>query len=225
MGEDIKESDDENDCHVIEVTADDRLDPFTCHFSYDLSTSILDALTNNPPKVKTVDLYWPELHNLKIELLAPEESNDVKEVNNEVIDTVKEHVKLNGAPKLEKKLNWDQLSVKLQIQNKIRNGNKSQLEEHDCEDLTNFQKEIFTIVNSYQDLFFYGQNFSNIEAIRFVYCLHVVNHVLKTRSKILHHNEKLLKKSDGLVPDEYRDQGLVRPKVVILVPFKESCFR
>jgi U3 small nucleolar RNA-associated protein 25 len=33
----------------------------------------------------------------------------------------------------------------------------------------------------------------------------------------------VLNKDD--VPEEYRDQGLVRPKVIVLVPFKDSALR
>ncbi|KAL0270426.1 UNVERIFIED_CONTAM: hypothetical protein PYX00_007838 [Menopon gallinae] len=223
--EDNKDSDEEIDCHMVEETVNDKLDPFTCHFNYDLSTSIVDALTSSPPRIKTMDLYWPNLHNLKIELLTPEESMDNQTAATAIIDGEKEYAKLIGPPNLEKKLNWNQLYVKSQIQSNIRKANKSQLDNCDSEDLTDLQKEIFTIINSYQDLFFYERSFSNSEEVRFAYCLHVVNHILKTRLKILHHNEKIMKKSDVQVPDEYRDQGLVRPKVVILVPFKESCFR
>lgn len=68
------------------------------------------------------------------------------------------------------------------------------------------------------------RTFDNADEIRFLYCLHAVNHVLKTRTKILHHNAKLqkMKKQAHLVPDEYRDQGLVRPKVLIIVSCKKS---
>jgi len=43
---------------------------------------------------------------------------------------------------------------------------------------------------------------------------------MKTRTRILHHNAKMTNKVD--VPDSYRDQGFVRPKVLILAPFKDS---
>ncbi|KAF5308169.1 hypothetical protein FQR65_LT06349 [Abscondita terminalis] len=43
------------------------------------------------------------------------------------------------------------------------------------------------------------------------------------KTKVLHHNARLTKKDD--VPEEYRDQGLVRPKVLIVVPFRNSAYR
>ena len=55
------------------------------------------------------------------------------------------------------------------------------------------------------------------------YCFHVANHITKVRSRILHHNSRLASKTE--VPEEFRDQGFVRPKVLILVPFKESALR
>lgn len=46
---------------------------------------------------------------------------------------------------------------------------------------------------------------------RFLYCMHAVNHALKTRLKVIHHNARLTDRFE--IPDEFRDQGLVRPKV------------
>ena len=39
----------------------------------------------------------------------------------------------------------------------------------------------------------------------------------------MHHNSKVSKKEE--VPDSYRDQGLTRPKVLIVAPFKHSAYR
>ena len=55
------------------------------------------------------------------------------------------------------------------------------------------------------------------------YCAHALSHVLRTRARIVHHNSKVSKKEE--VPDSYRDQGLTRPKVLIVAPFKHSAFR
>ncbi|RWS16294.1 Digestive organ expansion factor-like protein [Dinothrombium tinctorium] len=87
--------------------------------------------------------------------------------------------------------------------------------------LTDFQLELLSILDSYRDLLFTEKNSKNSEQIRFVYTLHALNHVLKTRSRIIHHNAKLNQNESA----EYRDQGFVRPKILILLPFRESCFR
>ena len=74
-----------------------------------------------------------------------------------------------------------------------------------------------------------------------VYLLHALNHVLKlviitdivhfknlicdrTRSRVLKHNSRLLRASqEGKeISVELRDQGLTRPKVLILLPFRDS---
>lgn len=49
---------------------------------------------------------------------------------------------------------------------------------------------------------------------RRAYCLHALNHVLKANSRVLTHNA-VLKEAKGGVEDEFRDQGLTRPKVSI----------
>lgn len=61
-----------------------------------------------------------------------------------------------------------------------------------------------------------------------MYTLHALNHIIKTRTKVLNHNLKLKlmdSKSAAIIPDKYRDQGLFRTKVLIVVPFREAALR
>ena len=58
---------------------------------------------------------------------------------------------------------------------------------------------------------------------KFAYAIHVLNHVLKTRSRIIAHNDKI-KQSKSSVEIEYRDQGLTRPKVPIMFILDFSLF-
>uniref|UniRef100_T1IPY6 U3 small nucleolar RNA-associated protein 25 homolog n=1 Tax=Strigamia maritima TaxID=126957 RepID=T1IPY6_STRMM len=88
---------------------------------------------------------------------------------------------------------------------------------------TDFQSAFYSIINKYHDVYYPERSCSNAEELRTAYCVHALNHILKTRSKIVHHNSKIKRHDD--VPDEYRDQGLTRPKVLILVPFRESALR
>ena len=75
----------------------------------------------------------------------------------------------------------------------------------------------------YKDLLWSGRTHQNGEQTRAVYTLHVVNNILKTRNKIISNNAKIQKKEDN--EDDIRDQGLCRPKALIVVPFKESARR
>ena len=77
------------------------------------------------------------------------------------------------------------------------------------------------------NLKFYHRTLENGEDVRTAYTLHCLNHVLKTRTKVLTNNERLarLKTTKERLKTEARDQGLCRPKVVIVVPFKESARR
>lgn len=126
-------------------------------------------------------------------------------------------------------LDWNGLFVKTQIQSNILNANRKHVNEYLSEEdqFTPLQRELFSVINNYQDLYFPERNLDNGEEVRFIYCLHAVNHVLKTRLKVVHHNVRLANRQDvkSEMPDEYRDQGLVRPKVLILVPFRNSALR
>ncbi|CAB0002280.1 unnamed protein product [Nesidiocoris tenuis] len=74
-----------------------------------------------------------------------------------------------------------------------------------------------------KDVYLPELTFDNVTQIRLSYCTHVVNHVLKSRLKIIHHNAKLSKKDE--VPEEFRDQGLVRPKVLIILPLRDAALK
>jgi U3 small nucleolar RNA-associated protein 25 len=89
--------------------------------------------------------------------------------------------------------------------------------------LTSLQLDFFSLIHNYYDIYYPNRTNTNDvgEQLRFVICLHLINHVLKTRSRILSHNEKLKENPDL----NYHDQGFTRPKVLIIVPFRESVRR
>ncbi|NXB43069.1 DIEXF factor, partial [Leucopsar rothschildi] len=91
---------------------------------------------------------------------------------------------------------------------------------------TPLQRELFCIMNSYRDLFYPERNaLRNGEEIRHAYCLHALNHVLKANAQVLSNNAKRRDRKPGTDTDDYRDQGLTRPKVLIIVPFRECALR
>ncbi|XP_041107081.1 digestive organ expansion factor isoform X1 [Polyodon spathula] len=88
---------------------------------------------------------------------------------------------------------------------------------------TPLQQELLSIMGSYRDLYLPESSaLANGPQVRSVYCLHALNHVLKANSQVLAHNTQLRNTKPGSEPDELRDQGLTRPKVLILVPFRDS---
>ncbi|XP_075003083.1 U3 small nucleolar RNA-associated protein 25 homolog isoform X2 [Calonectris borealis] len=78
---------------------------------------------------------------------------------------------------------------------------------------TPLQRELFCIMNTYRDLFYPERNaLTNGEEIRHAYCLHALNHVLKANAQVLSNNAKRRDQKPGTDNDDYRDQGLTRPK-------------
>ncbi|XP_007951168.1 U3 small nucleolar RNA-associated protein 25 homolog [Orycteropus afer afer] len=92
---------------------------------------------------------------------------------------------------------------------------------------TPLQKELFLIMNSYHDLFYPERTaLKNGEEIRHVYCLHAINHVLKANARVLSNNSRRRSQKLGVGDDDdFRDQGLTRPKVLIVVPFREAALQ
>ncbi|XP_046971418.1 U3 small nucleolar RNA-associated protein 25 homolog [Vanessa cardui] len=201
-------------------------DPFIKHLQYELQDELLVSLSNIPRTEKHIAKSWPVLGNLAISIPQPVETSSKKSKPKFTILEEKTYAPIATVPQAYNKINFNQLYIKSQISGNVVSANKINLIKRDldiADVLTPLQKELFSIINNYQDLLYPERTFTNADEIRFTYCLHVVNHMLKTRTKILHHNAKLAKKSD--LSEEYRDQGLVRPKVLILVPFKDAAYR
>ncbi|KAI9139410.1 digestive organ expansion factor [Paraphysoderma sedebokerense] len=107
---------------------------------------------------------------------------------------------------------WRKRSVKLK---KIETGRETTLE--------GLPKALFEVMMQYQDLIFTNRCWTNSLSIQETYCLHALNHVFKTRSQILKHNAKF-SSNEGDDMIEIRDQGFTRPKVLLLLPFRNTAF-
>ncbi|KHN96950.1 digestive-organ expansion factor [Metarhizium album ARSEF 1941] len=84
------------------------------------------------------------------------------------------------------------------------------------------QKAILPLLFEYMDIFHCERTVKNATALRQVVCLHALNHVFKTRDRVIKNNYKLAK--EGEDPElELRDQGFTRPKVLFLLPTRNSC--
>nr|CAH7726218.1 unnamed protein product [Callosobruchus chinensis] len=181
--------------HNVEDEMENTEDPFVKHLSYELNDDLLNSLQSTPVSVAMYAESWPQLGNISVQ-----------------IRTLPKIVPKAAKPAT--------LFIKSQIWKNMDKVNKNIT---GCEHFNSLQAELFSVINNYQDLYYPHRTFENAEAVRYVYCLHAVNHILKTRLKVIHHNARLSKKDD--VPEEFRDQGLVRPKVLFIVPFKDAAYR
>ncbi|XP_012535576.1 digestive organ expansion factor homolog [Monomorium pharaonis] len=225
--------DDYEDAETAQEDIGHLRDPFSLHLRNDMDDELYKAVSATPPNIETTTLLWPTLGNLVCQIPKPavDPNNKATKVKKLLDDGEKQYTNYGKVPTLIEDVDWNKLHVKLQIQNNLIKANFNNVKnigEKDSIPMTPLQRELFSVINNYQDLYYPGRTFSNADEIRFVYCLHVINHVLKTRTKILHHTAKLAKSNRngmGEVPDEYKDQGLVRPKVLIIVPFKHTCLK
>jgi U3 small nucleolar RNA-associated protein 25 len=85
----------------------------------------------------------------------------------------------------------------------------------------------------YNDILFPYNSHTETKDYRKLYTLHVLNHINRTRDKILKNNTRLRLQSERVASgeldpkdeQEYRDQGFTRPKVLILLPTRNHCYR
>ncbi|KAI9327311.1 hypothetical protein DFJ73DRAFT_791073 [Zopfochytrium polystomum] len=125
------------------------------------------------------------------------------------------------------KFDWMKARLKLRLKEPFEKLNKPCLSGQ----FTTLQSSLFPIFHSFTDLLFSYESHETTQEIRHVAALHAVNHVLKTRDRILSNNEKLASLKDlnhGVFSTQNRlvleDQGYTRPKVLFLLPFKNAAF-
>ncbi|CAJ0600362.1 unnamed protein product [Cylicocyclus nassatus] len=104
---------------------------------------------------------------------------------------------------------------------------ESLIRNFESEEADKHRADFLNIVTRYIDL--YAQPTPGCHSYRTVYLAHALNHVIRTRNSVIANNRKLeAAGAKGLVPDELvescRDQGFVRPTVLILCPFKKDAF-
>lgn len=78
---------------------------------------------------------------------------------------------------------------------------------------------------NYRDVNYQYKTFTN-KNYRRIYVMHALNHIFKTRDRIIKNTAKLHahKESNNDEEPEFRDQGFTRPKVLILLPTRNACF-
>lgn len=173
-------------------TKDNRsIDPFCSHFE---NNNLDEEILLNESKLSSEIQEFNELGKCKYEF-----NEKIQNSTNQLA---------NGSNF--QNLSIDQLHLKQRILDQLNNLN----------DLSDLQKSILNLIANYKDLQFNECKNENKTEIMQIYCIHALNHILKTRTRVLNHNYRLNKESDL----EFKDQGFTRPKVLILLPFRNSAY-
>lgn len=83
---------------------------------------------------------------------------------------------------------------------------------------------IASAVFAYQDVLFPYRDIRNAEILRKIISLHSLNHIFKTRDRIIKNNARIASEKNTEFT-EIRDQGFTRAKVLMILPTRESCVR
>ncbi|KAI8147823.1 hypothetical protein BJV82DRAFT_593490 [Fennellomyces sp. T-0311] len=118
--------------------------------------------------------------------------------------------------------------VKVQVRARIakiwKKANKNCVDpEDETKIFTPLQDRLFQQFNAYRDVLYCNRSLDNAAEIRNAYVLHALNHIHKTRDRIMRNTNRITKaQTDNVDIGEIRDQGFTRPKVLIVVPFRNS---
>lgn len=194
---------------------------------------MLECMTTTH-SVRKENRCWPTIGRIQIEIPTVNESESSDGVETKkrekltLLDDETSYAMEGTVPIIyeSKSFSLEKAAIKSQLRPHVIPANECNIKTGD-KPFTNLQCELFSIMNNYQDLFYTQRNHSNGGEIRFMYTLHALNHIMKTRTKVMNHNLKLKtmgltnSKSVAIIPEQYRDQGLFRSKVLIVVPFRQ----
>lgn len=91
-----------------------------------------------------------------------------------------------------------------------------------AENLVKPERHIANSVLCYRDVVCGTRNLKNSGRLRALAALHALNHVFKTRDRVIRNNSKLAQQADHDLLD-LRDQGFTRPKVLVILPTRNAC--
>lgn len=238
---------DEEDDHFIDAQEDllndeeKRQDNIDFHNKYDA----FNLHFNQEDEIaKIIDKYESlPVRDRRLKLLSKQEIRKTENAD-EVDDDEEKYIKYRyGYPQANPKLAED-INTGFTLDQKLKYHNvKKKIQEKFSEfnDINKLDVELIESMLAYQSINF--QYFNN-ELIKSkyqdYYLLHAMNHLLKTRDRILNNNEKktLYEKKikegiqDGETGEmeeengepEFRDQGYTRPKVLILLPSRNFAY-
>lgn len=86
------------------------------------------------------------------------------------------------------------------------------------------ERELSSVVFTYRDLLYGSRTIDNAPRLRDLVVLHGLNHVFKTRDRVIKNKAKMTNNGDRDI-SEIRDQGFTRPKVLFVLPTRQACVR
>jgi U3 small nucleolar RNA-associated protein 25 len=92
------------------------------------------------------------------------------------------------------------------------------------EQLDKTQQTLATPIFQYVDTISGAWRVQDPMKLRDIVALHALNHVFKTRDHVIKNNTRLSQHNGG-EPLDLRDQGFTRPKVLLLLPTRQSCIK
>lgn len=150
----------------------------------------------------------------------------------------KESIKIiNQRPKLKKgidisQIQWPKLGSLSFLKPMIEENKNSVIKLKEIDNkhsLNDFQLELYSLLKNYKDLLYTNQSIDNHDDIQKVYVLHVLDHLISSRARIISNNKVFEKKtlSDNIIHDDpkLRDQGYTRARILIIVPFRYSALK
>lgn len=144
---------------------------------------------------------------------------------------------INQRPKLKKSIDisqikWPKLGSLSFLKPMIEENEGSVIKQKKIDNehkLNEFQLELYSLLKNYKDLLYTNQSIDNQDDIQKVYALHVLDHLMSTRARIISNNKVFEKKtpSDNVIHDDpkLRDQGYTRARILFLVPFRYSALK
>ena len=219
------EKDDENE-------ADQDTDPFADHFNQ-------EPIPENEKEISNFLSSLQEFHKVptpflddSLELQLSVQSVMIQLKSSNLLDQKVSSTKLHKG--------WSQLSSSLFACNRklLKEGWKKankQVLKSDPDghgsmpgsSLSSLQSCLYPPLASYADILLTNESRKSRDAINNTIQLHLLNHVLTSRSRIQRNNKRIKEMETNDIdvddPDKYRDQGYTRPSVLVLLPTRGTC--
>lgn len=211
-GANVDSEDDEEEEEIGEIEVDneneedDSLDPFESHFN-----NQDDSFLDKQQKLIEERSRWP--------IRSKEQYPKMK--YSSIFQTLPDII---PAPTSKNSTLEDFKFIKQRVRESYLKSNSNELSQS--------ESTLLQPMLNYEDVNFPYKSFDN-NSFRKLYLLHVLNHINKTRDRVIKNNNKSRTYQESLKEGkinsateepELRDQGFTRPKVLILLPTKEACY-